>query len=277
MHTPIAGQYFYINRTLKSINFFNSQSDDDCVCVYEVFRVEDTVPLFINDHLKRLKNSANIANLDLWKTNSQIKQIVKTLIAANNLEIGNIKLEFRMKPNGDREFLAFLLPVHYPETKQYNEGVVACFQEAERENPTAKIFNANVRGEANTIIEKEHVYETILVNHHNQITEGSRSNLFFIKDGIFITAPDEMVIPGVIRQKMIEIIINKGWGIKFEAIDKTRVSHMEAAFLSGTSPRVLPVKEIDNQKLNANHPLIKEISAELSNLIKQYKEAKVVN
>nr|WP_244825555.1 aminotransferase class IV [Carboxylicivirga linearis] len=277
MHTPIAGQYFYINRTLKSINFFNSQSDDNCVCVYEVFRVEDTVPLFINDHLKRLKNSANIANLDLWKSNSQIKQIVKTLIAANNLEIGNIKLEFRMKPNGDREFLAFLLPVHYPETKQYTEGVVACFQEAERQNPTAKIFNAEVRGEANNIIEKEHVYETVLVNHHNQITEGSRSNLFFIKDGIFITAPDEMVLPGVIRQKLIEIIINKGWGIKFEAINLENVAKMEAAFITGTSPRVLPIKAIDAQKLNANHPLIKEISAELNILIKQYKEEKVVN
>nr|WP_319398225.1 aminotransferase class IV [uncultured Carboxylicivirga sp.] len=271
MREAISGQYFYINSTLKSINFFNRESNKDNVCVYEVFRVESTVPLFIEDHLLRLFNSANTIGLDLWKTTSQLKFIIKTLIQANNSEDGNIRIEFKVKSNKEKEFLSYFVPAHYPDKTQYDDGVLACFQEAERVNPTAKIFNAKVRGQANSIIEKEHVYETLLINHNNQITEGSRSNLFFIKDGIFYTAPDDMVLPGVIRKKVIEIINQKGWPIQFEAINKKDLYLIEAAFITGTSPRVLPIKKAGNIIFNVNHVNIKDLMQELNNLIFNYK------
>ncbi|MCU4165209.1 aminotransferase class IV [Carboxylicivirga caseinilyticus] len=275
MHTAISGQYFYKNRTLKSVNFFNSEASDSSVCVYEVFRVEDSVPLFIEDHLKRLKNSANIANIELWKTSSQIKQVIKTLIAANNSDDGNIKLDFKINSNSEREFQAYFLPSHYPSETEYKKGVVACFQQAERPNPTAKIFNSKVRGQANSIIEKEHVYETILVDHLDHITEGSRSNLFFIKDEQFFTAPDEVVLPGVIRKKVLEIIEMKGWNIQFKSLHKDELSTMDAAFLTGTSPRVLPLNNINSIKFNVEHPLLQELKSSLNLMINEYKSSRI--
>lgn len=274
MQATISGQYFYKNRTLKSVNFFNSEPDLDEMSVYEVFRVENTVSLFLEEHLNRLNQSAKIANIKLWKTNSQIKQAIKTLIAANNTSDGNIKLDFRFKPSGEKEFHTYLLPTNYPTEKQLNEGVLACFQEAERSHPNAKIYNPQVRGQANTIIEKEHVYDTILVNHHGQLTEGSRSNLFFIKGDQLITAPDEMVLQGIIRKKVLEIIKHKGLNISFIALNKEELAEIDSAFITGTSPRLLPLRKINQIGFDVTHPLLIELKNELSKLIENYIEDK---
>lgn len=270
MNPAIKGQYFYHNRTLKSINFLNNVPDDNSVSIYEVFRVDQSVALFINDHIERLSNSANIADKKLNISNSQLLQGIYTLIAANKIINGNIKLDFRYNVGGKCEFMAYELVTHYPTGQQLSTGVSTCFQGAERHHPNAKIFNAAVRGQANDIIEKAHVYDTILVNHFGQMTEGSRSNLFFIINETIITAPDEVVLPGIIRMKVIDIIKANNIKLELRALSCQELEKVEGAFLTGTSPRLLPLKSIEGFQFNVQLPLITRLMTELNKLILLY-------
>ncbi len=53
-------------------------------------------------------------------------------------------------------------------------------------------------------------YEAILVNTRHQVTEGSRSNIFFVKDDQVITAKSNDVLEGITRQQIIVMMNNEG-------------------------------------------------------------------
>lgn len=272
MCTLLTGNYFLLNGTLKSIDFFIGECTEDGMDIYEVMRIEDGVALFLDDHLDRLFQSAAIAQKTLWFTRKNLIHKLNMLISANSIENGNIKIEFRYYGNEDKHFLAYYIPTKYPSPETYLNGVKVCLYKAERIRPNAKIFNSMVRGGANQLIEDKSVFETLLVDHNNLITEGSRSNVFFIKEDFIYTASDSLVLPGVIRKKLLEIIKNSGLQLKMEAISSNSINEMDAAFLSGTSLRVLPINNVEGIALKVNHPIIELLSNHLMTEISNYKK-----
>ncbi len=272
MQSVILGQYFLMDRTLKSVNFFNGSFNDDELCVYEVFRIENNTPLFLNEHIHRLENSLQIAGKQSAIRISQLSSRLKMLYSANSISDGNIKLDFRFNTSGEQLFMAYFIPTSYPTQEQREKGVQCTLQFSERHHPTAKIYNPDVRGKANTIIEQRHVYETLLVNRDNCITEGSRSNLFFIKQDALITAEDSLVLPGIMRQQVINIAQRLNIRLEYRCLSVEEIEQIEAAFITGTSPRMLAISQIGQQALNVSHPLFiqlrKELEAHIASIVK---------
>ena len=99
----------------------------------------------------------------------------------------------------------------------------------------------------------------LLVDRNGQITEGSRSNVFFIKDGEVFTAPAEKVLLGVTRSKIIEIIRSMGVVLHEEAVDAGDIGSFDAAFISGTSPKVLPISSAGETSFDVNEPILRKI------------------
>ncbi len=263
MQPTILGQYFLMDRTLKSVNFFNSSINDNELCIYEVFRVQNNTPLFIKEHLLRLENSLKIADKHPAVQISQLPNRLKMLYAANSITEGNVKLDFRFMPGGEQVFMAYFIPTNYPSNEQLQKGIKCTLQFSERHHPNAKIYNPDVRDKANTIIEQRHVYETLLVNSDNCLTEGSRSNLFFIKKDKLITADDSMVLPGIMRQHIIRIIEKLDLPLQYRCLPVEEIQEVNAAFISGTSPRMLAINQIGDIHLAANHPLFIQLRNEL--------------
>ena len=50
----------------------------------------------------------------------------------------------------------------------------------------------------------------------------------------------------------MEIIRKKGFNVVFEAVREAEISRFRSAFITGTSPMVLPVQRIENQKYEVN-------------------------
>ena len=88
------------------------------------------------------------------------------------------------------------------------------------------------------MIRESGVYEVLLVNRESKVTEGSRSNLFFIREGVVRTAPDSEVLPGITRQKVLELISEEGFRLDIRSLALEELPSAEAAFLTGTSPKV---------------------------------------
>ncbi len=267
MDSIVKGDYFVMDGTLKSIDFFIGACEPGCLDIYEVMRLQDQNLLFWEDHMERLENSFRIGSKTNWFTPHQIRQKVNLLLASNALPDGNIKLEFRYKENGERHFLAYFIPTHYPTLEQYGRGVSCCLFHAERSQPTAKIYNPRLRSAANQLIREKSVFESLLVDHNGLITEGSRSNVFFIKNHQLYTAPDAMVLSGVIRKKAIEVIQHLGLSLSYEPIHYNDLDAVEAAFITGTSLRILPLSDIENTHLNPSHPFIHQLTDGLNSLI----------
>ena len=236
--------------------------------IYEVFRIEQGIPLFIDDHLQRLYSGIHQCGYQLRTDQQKLKLLLSQLAAQSETGSGNIKIKcfFKQRETKERGYHAYFLPTNYPDNNLYTNGVRCRLLEESRPLPSVKIANPALRQLSDNIIQQENVFETIL--HHNGIiTEGSRSNLFFVKGNTLITASDELVLSGVMRKKVLQIINEKQYSIKMTALKVNELSTIDAAFITGTSPRVLPIREIENLTLNPSHPIIISLRNGISQLI----------
>jgi len=243
--------YFSVNGEILSIASFPFDLAAQSGLVYEVFRINNSVPLFLNEHLQRLKYSI-IINSAVQIDVSNIKTYIRNIISVNSIIEGNLKLVISVENNITSAYLYFI-PHRYPSSTQLENGVALILQKSMRKNPTAKISDWKIRGKANSIIDNNKIYETALVNDNGEITEGSRSNIFFIKNDILYTALDEYVLSGITRGKVIEAAQKMEIKIIYRNVKYTELNKYDACFISGSSPGVLQVKSIDNNYFSINN------------------------
>ncbi len=108
------------------------------------------------------------------------------------------------------------------------------------------------------------------MNREGRITEGSRSNVFFVKDGCFVTAPAEEVLPGITRQKVIELLAGSGYALKEHSLSAAELPQVQAAFLTGTSPKILPIRSIGDLTLPVDNAGVAYLQNEYNKLIDRY-------
>jgi branched-chain amino acid aminotransferase len=264
---------FFINNEIKDRKDFDETIFTSGRSIYEVIRIINRKPVSIERHIQRLQNTANLENVELWLTEDEIKKRISRLLIINNIEFGNIKLVFNYRPdNGYKKiFLAYCLDSTYPTQKQYREGVSTISYRAERKNPNAKVINALLRSTINTALQDKDVYEALLVDHKLNLREGSRSNLFLIKNGKVYTPEVKDVLPGITRAYIIEICRKKGIEIIETNISYNELRDYEAVFLTGTSPKVLPVNRIDDIEFKTDNKIMRSIMDEYAKLINNYK------
>lgn len=254
--------YFSFNSVLKPvIEFVPSENEGG---IYEVLRVVNGVPLFLEDHLKRFYHSAEIAKRKIPFSKEEIVQILEDLIVANAVEIGNILISFKSN------LKAFFISHNYPSESEYLKGVKCGIFYAERQNPNAKVFQTTVRQQANKIMATNSFYEVLLVDKNKMITEGSRSNVFFIKDEKIFTPAANKVLLGVTRKKTIYCAQQLGIDVVEKAISIDELNGFEAAFITGTSPKILPIKQVDSHCFNVENKELRALMLEFENLVKDY-------
>lgn len=242
-------KYFILNDQVKNCYEFDDSLLKDGKSLYEVIRIIEGKPLFLQKHLERLENSARLINVELWITEDEIKEKIKQLIEENNINIGNVKLVFNVD---NKRFLTYFIKHHYPSQDEYKNGVKTIFYYGERQNPNAKIVNMDFRERVDKEIDAKDAYEAILVDRNGFITEGSKSNVFMIKDRKVITSPLEAVLPGITRNVIIEVCQKMGLEVLEKRVEHKDVKDLDALFISGTSPEVLPISKVDDMNFNSS-------------------------
>ncbi len=139
----------------------------------------------------------------------------------------------------------------YPDKSYYESGIHTVTLIKERENPNIKKVSKNYRDEIDMLLAENNAFEAILVNHDKTISEGSKSNAFFVKGNSIITARDEDVLLGVTRSKVLELAQNLNIEIIKRKINIEEIKEFDAAFITGTSNNVLPIKSVDDIILNS--------------------------
>jgi len=237
--------------------------------IYEVIRIIDGVALFIEDHFIRLKQSMKIKRI-LFEMDFQcFKQNIQDLVEKDQKPNGNVRFLYSLAKDEIKWTFAFI-PHSYPSPEDYQKGVTIDLFFAERETPNAKVIQAIVREGANQMIADQKLYEVLLVNRDDLITEGSRSNVFFVKDNVFYTAPASTILVGVTRNKVIECLTELEFLVIEKAVRSSEISSYDAVFLTGTSPVILPVRSIGNQIIDTSHPLVRRLMEQFNILITMY-------
>jgi len=235
--------------------------------IYEVLRVINGKSIFLENHLSRMKNSFELINEKFTLTYEEISRKIDDLIKFENKVEGNIKITYGVH---EKILKIFFIEHSYPSNEMYETGVKTILYFGERNNPNAKIVDDNFREKVNSEIKEKNVYEAILVNKNGYITEGSKSNIFMVKDNELLTSPINEVLPGVTRGKIIKIAEKLGIKVKEVEYKYSDIDKLDGMFISGTSPNILPIKSVNNINLDSNNDIIRKLAMEYDNDISQY-------
>ena len=263
---------FLKNKEVKNIDEFIFIVHPDDLIIYEVVRIIDGKILFLKDHIDRFFSSFRHAGLIPAIGSEELANRLDLLIKSNNnIEVGNIKFQLVFSNTAKTsEFLAYFIPHSYPSEEQYNNGVSVAISEALRTQPNAKIQHTALLETLNRIMEEEKVYEVILVHPEGYITEGSRSNLFMIKNNEVYTPKVTDILPGITRKYILQVCKDLNLILNERRIFRDELFAMDALFITGTSPKVLPIRNIYYANFDVKHPVLRLIMKKFDELIENY-------
>ena len=261
----VAGEKYIHNGIAADVRGFVPDMSADTY--YEVIRLIDGKLLFLPDHLDRLQQSLSGTGISFPGEDTLISTL-RLLIEQNSIASGNIRICLQSVAGGGSLLQCYFIPYYYPEPEMYRTGVrLATFSHI-RPRPGIKKWDDHFRNSVSVFIRQKEVYEALLLNPANEITEGSRSNIFFIDPaGQLITTPEKDVLPGITRRYVLEIAVSKGLNILKKTISADDLEKMEAVFISGTSPKVLPVNQIDDLNFSVEHPILRLLMDQFDQIV----------
>jgi branched-chain amino acid aminotransferase len=68
-----------------------------------------------------------------------------------------------------------------------------------------------------------------------------------------------MVLSGITRKYIIDICRREGYDLVFEAVKVSELPEFQSAFITGTSPMVLPVKSIEKHLFRTDNDIIRKL------------------
>jgi len=248
------------NGNVYSIEDIESAGTIEGPSIYEVVRIIEGVPLYLEEHLERLRRSGEILKVDIKNTDEEIVSGIYKIIEENNERNLNAKILCGNFNKAKEDMWIYFIDSFYPTKDMYIEGVDTILFKGERENPNAKVSDRGLRDKINREREEKNAFEALLVNNKGNITEGSRSNVFFVKGQIIYTPPAMEVLLGVTRTKILELCRKNGIEVVEDEISINNLDVYDGVFITGTSIDVLPVKTIEGMTFESSKkPIIKRL------------------
>lgn len=249
------GKKFILNGDPEPSEMFDNSLVYEGNSVYEVIRMIKGSPVFFYDHMERLKTSVSLQNKKILADASTLKRDIISLTKSERKKEINLKIVFNYNKDSNNYLVYFIEPI-FPSEEQYRKGVKGILFYAERKDPVSKVINHKLRSSIFQRLILDGGYEALLVNGRGEITEGSRSNIFFLKNDTLVTAPENMILSGITRKHILEICIENNITVRFECVKAEKISQYEAIFMTGTSPMVLPFYTVEDKTFSVSHPLI---------------------
>lgn len=237
------------NKKLVSKEELEELLKKDSAKIYEVIRVVEGRPVFLKEHFDRMNESIRLSGFKSVLDYGYYKKSIEMLIEANDFLNCNIRSSYYFEH--EDILLFYFIESHYPSKKQFSEGVDTVTVKMHRKNPNVKAFEKNFKEEVQKVIDHTGAFEAILVNDDNTVSEGSKSNIFFVKGEKLITSPDDAVLLGVTRSKVIEVCMANKIEVEKRTVYFEELEGFDGAFITGTSNDVLPIRKIDEKLYNS--------------------------
>jgi len=220
--------------------------------LFETIRAEAGHAAYLDRHLKRLKEGAQMLGIPLGWPDAAIEAAIAALLAAEGLRDAALRLTLTRGP-GPRGIVP---PAEPQPTLMITAGplpppagparlVIATITRRNEMSPLARLKTLNY---LDNILARREAAErgaddAILLNTVGRVAEATAANLFVLRDGVWVTPPiEDGALPGIARGLLLE------QGAVERSLEPADLATAEAAFLSN-SLGLRPVAEIDGRPL----------------------------
>jgi branched-chain amino acid aminotransferase len=238
---------------------------------------EETVYLFrIEDHIRRLRESAKIIRLAIQQTDEELFDLICEVVARSEIREDQYVRPLAYKSSevlGVRlhdlqdDLLIFVAP--FGPYLDIEKPIRCQTSSWRRVDDTSIPARAKLTGiYINSALAKTEAIdngydEAILLNNDGHIAEGSGENIAIVRSGRIITPPkSDNVLEGITLQTVIQIAATE-LGIETEerTIDRSELYIADEVFLTGTAAHVTAVAEVDNRTIGAGTtgPITKQL------------------
>ncbi len=212
--------------------------------IYETMKLRHGRLYFVDQHLERLFHSAAVIGVDIGYPVDQINRWLAELVEALSIEAANLKILVI----GGKESAVYIFasaPL-YPDKKLYRQGVKLISYPYERLFPTAKTLNMLPSYLAYKKAQESDCYDALLIDAEGNILEGTRTNFCLVRGQTIYRAPADRVLGGVTFLTLEIVAKRLGWSIVEQLVPLKEIADFEAAFVTSTSTKIMPVKQIDD-------------------------------
>lgn len=215
--------------------------------VYETIRVSHGAVRFLEEHCARLQASAAAIGLEHSFKPSEIGRYITEIVKANEVETCNVKvLLIGGKAAADADLYIICLAPYFVDRKLYKTGCHCTTYEYERMYPHGKTLNMLPSYLAYREAVQEGAHDALLINRRGEITEGTRSNFFTLKGKTIFSPPEADILLGVTRDHILKLAKEQGFGIVEQPIPLDSLADYDAAFLTSTSVKILPIHSVND-------------------------------
>jgi branched-chain amino acid aminotransferase len=255
----------YGSSVFEGIRAYNTPDQGTCV-----FR--------LNDHNRRLFDSAKIYRMTIPYTLDQINQATMDIIRANDLKSAYIRpiafygdlgmgIQVPFGQETELSIAAFEWGAYLGEEALINgvdAGISSWSRLAANTLPTgAKAGGNYLSSQLISMEARRHGYgEGIALDVNGYVSEGAGENIFVIRDKVVMTTPKTAaILPGITRDTVMVMLKELGYEIREENIPRESMYLADEIFMCGTAAEVTPVRSVDGIAVGngGRGPITKEV------------------
>lgn len=262
--------------------------------VFEGIRAYNTkngVAIFrLDEHVKRLFDSAKIYKIDIPYTQEEIAEAIKETVKENDLKSCYIRpIVFR--GYGELGVNPLNCPVNVViaawEWGSYlgeegmangvDIGVSTWRKPAPDTFPTLAKCGANYMNSQLAKIEaiENGFDEAIMLDYMGYVSEGSGENIFIVENNVLYTPTlSSSNLRGITRDSIITVAEELGYTVIEETITRERLYLADEVFFTGTAAEVTPIRSIDHKTIGIGKrgPVAEKIQSTFFDIVEGNKE-----
>jgi branched-chain amino acid aminotransferase len=233
----------------------------------KAYKTEKGYAIFrLNDHTKRLKESAKMTLIDIPYSVEEMNQAQIDLIRKNEFTGANVYLRpFAFLGYGVMGVYHKGAPVEtvmsawewgaYLGEDGLKNGIKLKIASMTRPANTSNMGKA--KATANYLNSQMAKYEAIdcgydealLLDDQGYVAEASGASFFMVVDGVLVTPPSDNALVSITQKTVIELAQDMGIKVERRRITREELYIADEAFLTGTAAEITPVRIIDAREI----------------------------
>jgi branched-chain amino acid aminotransferase len=250
--------------------------------VWEGLRLYDGRIFALDEHLDRLRRSAQALAFEQVPTDDEIVEQIRRTLAANDMTDGvhirltltrGVKITSGMDPRLNRSGPTLIVLAEHKPPVYDAGGITLITSSIRRPGPDVldpKIHSNNL---LNSILAKIEANvagadDAVLLDRDGFIAETNATHLFFVLDGVLCTSTTRACPEGITRATVLRLAEEAGVPTEVGDVPLARLYSAAEAFVTGTMGELTPVLAVDGRRIGSGDPgrLTKQLSAAYAEL-----------
>ena len=237
--------------------------------VFEVLRTYRGAPFAVDEHIARLRRSAEKVLIALPVDEPALRNEITSAVRASDNEESYVRVvltrgtgPLSLDPDTAIRPLRVVLvaPLASPPAHAYAAGIRAVLVHTRRTTDETAAAGAKVSNYLASLLAVREAKirggdEALIVDAHGNVVEGATSNVFVVREGLVATPPEEAgILAGITRACIVQAAKDLGIPCEERALPVAEIFDADEVFITSTIRELLSVAHVDDRPIGMGSP-----------------------